>query len=65
MTDETIPTLPRNTYMGKRRDGEPENEAEHFYQCKECGGWVDKRDLSSVFDHEDGGSHPKTDLPNN
>lgn len=55
--------IPRNKYVGTSRGGESLDESEHFYQCKECGGWVDMRDLGSVFDHEDGGSHPKSDLP--
>lgn len=57
--------IPRNTYIGKRQGSEPENEAEHFYQCAECGGWVDMRDLGAVFDHEPGGSHPPCDKPHN
>lgn len=28
------------------------SEAEHFYRCDQCGGWVDKRDLDDVFSHE-------------
>jgi hypothetical protein len=28
------------------------SEAEHFYKCPKCGGYVDKRDLAQVFEHE-------------
>lgn len=58
-----MPTLPRGKYTGKRQGEEPCSEANHFYRCQECGGWVDKHDLGSVFDHEPGGSHPETDKP--
>jgi len=37
---------------GKRVGGEPENEADHFYQCPSCGQLVDKRDLGEVMHHE-------------
>lgn len=57
--------IPRGKYIGDRQGGEPDDEADHFYKCAECGGWVDKRDLGAVFDHEPGGSHPKIDQPNN
>lgn len=52
--------IPRGVYMGAPQKP-PKSEAEHFYKCKDCGGWVDKRDLGSVLDHEPGGSHPKDD----
>lgn len=54
------PEIPRGKYRGERRGGPPQSEAEHFYQCAACGGWVDMRDLGAVFDHEPGGSHPAT-----
>jgi hypothetical protein len=28
------------------------DEVEHFIKCETCGGWIDCRDLGSVFDHE-------------
>lgn len=56
--------IPRGKYVSKGPPGVT-NEADHFYQCAECGGWVDMRDLGSVFDHEPGGSHPATDKPSN
>lgn len=40
---------------GKRIDKEVEDEREHFIQCKECGGWIDMRDLSQVLLHEQSG----------
>lgn len=48
---------PRDKYKGERA-GPPVDEAEHFYQCKACGAWVDKRDLGMVFDHEGPLPHP-------
>lgn len=56
------PEIRRGEYVATNR-GAPVTEAEHFYKCAECGGWVDKRDLGMVFDHEPGGSHPSTDRP--
>lgn len=62
-TDDT--TIRRGEYVGTRRGGEPADEADHYYKCAECGGWVDMRDLGAVFDHEPGGSHPASDKPSN
>lgn len=41
------------TAPGKRIDGEPSDEAEHFIQCAKCNDWIDMRDLGQVFDHEE------------
>ncbi|CAN7618043.1 hypothetical protein LJR164_004546 [Phenylobacterium sp. LjRoot164] len=41
-------------YIG-REDGEPIDEARHFYRCQACGQSVDKRDLGQVFHHEERG----------
>jgi hypothetical protein len=30
----------------------PKDQAEYFYRCPVCGGWVDCRNLGQVFDHE-------------
>jgi hypothetical protein len=32
------PTIPRGAIMGKRTDGPPLSEAEHFHKCAACGG---------------------------
>jgi hypothetical protein len=45
-------------YVGVRQGGEPEDELQHFYQCKACGQPVDMRDLAAVFHHEDEGHEP-------
>lgn len=37
---------------GRRIGGEPEDEAENFYDCPTCGAKIDKRDLAQVFRHE-------------
>jgi len=37
---------------------EPDNEADHFYICAECGQAIDKRDLGQVFHHEEPGHDP-------
>lgn len=41
--------------MGKRHDGKPLREADHFYACRSCGQVVDKRDLRQVIWHEQPG----------
>jgi hypothetical protein len=43
---------PRGTVLDERVDGRRVPEAEHFFRCKACGGWIDARDLVSVQDHE-------------
>jgi hypothetical protein len=55
--------IPRGTYIGKRRGEPPADEAEHFIKCEACGGWIDCRDLGSVFDHEGPLPHPAADRP--
>lgn len=53
--------MPRKTdntgtgITGKRVGGEPDDEAEHFYICAECGQAVDMRDLGQVMHHEEPG----------
>jgi hypothetical protein len=47
-------TRPRGKYIAKNADPH-KHEAE---LCETCGGWIDCRDLGSVFDHQ--GPH---DLP--
>lgn len=44
-----------NRTPGKRIDGEPEDEAEHFYVCKQCGQAVDMRRLGDMLHHEEPG----------
>ena len=39
-------------FTGHKADGDPDDEREHFYQCKKCGQEVDKRDLGQVMYHE-------------
>jgi hypothetical protein len=43
---------------GRPLDGEPEDEAEHFYVCNACGQAVDKQDLFAVMHHEIEGHEP-------
>jgi hypothetical protein len=53
--------IPRGTVMGERIDGPPLSEAEHFWKCEACGGWIDMRDLGAVLDHEEPLPHPTCD----
>jgi hypothetical protein len=38
----------RRNHIGRRKGHSPKNEAEHFYRCSACGGWVDCRELGQV-----------------
>ena len=50
------PKTHNDTFGGtKRTGGEPEDEAEHYYVCDECGQAVDMRDIAQVLHHEDAG----------
>lgn len=51
--------VPKGKYIGKRVGPLPADEAEHFFKCEQCGGWVDMRDLGDVFAHE----QPHTEPP--
>jgi hypothetical protein len=55
--------IPRGKYIGRRLGPPVKDEAEHFYRCEACGGWVDRRDLGQVFDHEGPLPHPPQDRP--
>jgi hypothetical protein len=39
------PPIPRGTVIRKRVGVQPIDEAEHFFKCEACGGWIDMRDL--------------------
>jgi len=36
-------------------------EAEHYFRCVACGGWIDARDLAWCEDHESELPHPACD----
>jgi hypothetical protein len=55
--------IPRGKYLGQSVDGPPADEAEHFIKPPACGGWIDRRDLGSVLDHEGPLPHPAGDRP--
>jgi hypothetical protein len=52
--------IPRGKYIAKSADSH-EHKAEHFFLCETCGGWIDCRDLGSVFDHQGPHSLPPED----
>ena len=54
---------PRGTVIGKRTDGRHVPEAEHFFRCVACNGWIDGRDRTWVEDHEGSLPHPACDQP--
>ena len=37
------PPIPRGTVIRKRVGVQPIDEAEHFFKCEACGGWIDMR----------------------
>jgi hypothetical protein len=55
--------IPRGKYLGEWLGEGPASEAEHFIKCAACGGWIDRRDLGQVFDHEGPLPHPAQDQP--
>jgi hypothetical protein len=52
---------PRGTVLGERADGRRVGEAEHYFRCKACNGWIDARDLAWIEDHEGPLPHPAQD----
>jgi hypothetical protein len=42
----------------------PPEEKEHFFECPECGQFVDKRELRDVIFHVTG-HKPKPEIPGN
>jgi hypothetical protein len=51
---------PRGSVLGERTDGRRVPEAEHYFRCVACGGWIDARDLAWC-DHESELPHPACD----
>jgi len=49
---------PRGTVLGERTDGRRVGEAEHYFRCKACNGWIDGRDFVWIEDHEGELPHP-------
>jgi hypothetical protein len=43
---------PRGTVLGERTDRRCVSEAEIFFRCNICGGYLDARDYVWVLDHE-------------
>ena len=52
---------PRGTALGERADRRRVSEAEHYFRCTICGGFIDGRDLAWVEDHEGPLPHPAQD----
>jgi hypothetical protein len=50
-------TIPRGKFVA-RPVSDDSDDADHFMRCEACGGWIDCRDLGSVFDHEGPMPHP-------
>ena len=52
---------PRGTVLGERADRRRVPEAEHYFRCKVCNGWIGARDLVWVEDHAGPLPHPAQD----
>ena len=52
---------PRGTVLGERADRLRVSEAENFFRCNICGGYLDARDYVWVLDHEGPLPHPPQD----
>jgi hypothetical protein len=47
--------------VGERADRRRVSEAENFFRCNICGGYLDARDYVWVLDHEGPLPHPAQD----
>ena len=63
MTVSPYEPRPRGMFIGERADGRHVPEAQHYFRCKACGGWIDMRDLAWCEDHETELPHPACDQP--
>ena len=52
---------PRGTVLGERADRRRVPEADHFFRCEVCNGWIDARDLVWFDDHQGPLPHPAQD----
>jgi hypothetical protein len=52
---------PRGTVLGESADRRRVSEAENFFRCNICGGYLDARDYVWVLDHEGPLPHPAQD----
>jgi len=52
---------PRGTVFGERSDRRRVCEAEHYFRCRICGGFIDARDVAWIEDHEGPLPHPAQD----
>ncbi|MBR0855504.1 hypothetical protein [Bradyrhizobium liaoningense] len=55
--------IPHGRYVATHVTPPPADETEHFVKCPACGGWIDCRDLGTVFAHEGPLPHPAADRP--
>jgi hypothetical protein len=44
--------------LGERTNGRRVGEAEHYFRCKACNGWIDGRDFVWIEDDEGELPHP-------
>jgi hypothetical protein len=52
---------PRGTVIGRQITGPPLSEAENYFRCPLCGGYVDMRDRAWLDDHQQPLPHPASD----
>jgi hypothetical protein len=56
-----VSDVPRGRYIGERVAVRRPTWPSIFVKCHACGGWIDCRDLGSLFDHD--GPLPHPDAP--
>jgi hypothetical protein len=47
--------------LGEHTNERRVGEAEHYFRCKACNGWIDGRDFVWIEDHEGELPHPAQD----
>jgi hypothetical protein len=53
--------VPRGTMLGERVGRRRVREADHYFRCSICSGFIDARDLAWVEDHRGPLPHPAQD----
>jgi hypothetical protein len=53
--------IPRGKVFGQRAGRRRVPEADHYFRCRICNGFIDARDLAWVDDHQGPLPHPAQD----
>ena len=52
---------PRGTLLGERAGRRRVREADYYFRCRICGGFIDARDIAWIEDHSSPLPHPAQD----